>query len=176
MTDKITIGYHEGFDESLRYEYDLKPTDKVLDIGSYRREFADKIIAMYGCEVECFDALDNKTAWLFDGKLQMGGNYLYTSSLADNPDKEYWCVDIAKYLQEEISLCKINIEGGEYELINYIGMKGLMHNIKNLQVQFHLVSGYNSVDLYEKIAENLSLTHRLTWRFPFVWENWERIC
>lgn len=42
MTDKITIGHHEGFDESLRYQYDLKPTDKVLDIGSYRREFAER--------------------------------------------------------------------------------------------------------------------------------------
>jgi cyclopropane fatty-acyl-phospholipid synthase-like methyltransferase len=59
--------------ECKRYEYDLKPTDHVLDIGSYRREFADEIIKRYGCSVECFDALDNKAAWLFDGQLSFGG-------------------------------------------------------------------------------------------------------
>ena len=174
-TDKIYLGDQSGFNEELRYQYDLKPSDLVLDIGSYRREFADKIISLYGCRVECFDALDQKAAWLYDGNLAMGGEYLYTSALADNPDREYACVDIARYLQSEVALVKMNIEGGEYALIRYIFDSYLMKNIKNLQVQFHYVDGMNCDKLYGDLASLLSLTHKLTWRFPFVWESWERL-
>ena len=173
--DKVTIGNWEGFDESLRFKYDLNPEDIVLDIGSYRREFADKIIEMYGCKVECFDALDNRAAWMFTGKIAMGGNYLYTSIYADDTDKEYFCVDIADYLGKEIALVKMNIEGGEYELLKYIISKGLMKNIRELQVQFHLIDGIDSKGRYKRLSDDLSLTHKLTWRTPFVWENWKRL-
>ena len=172
-TDKIYLGDQSGFNEELRYQYDLKPSDLVLDIGSYRREFADKIISLYGCRVECFDALDQKAAWLYDGKLAMGGEYLYTSIHADKIDREYACVDIARYLQSEVALCKVNIEGGEYVLLSY--MMPLIKNIRNLQVQFHLVEGMECDLAYAMLAEQLSLTHKLTWRFPFVWESWERL-
>lgn len=173
--DKVTIGNWRDFDETLRYKYDLKPTDKVLDIGSYRREWCDKIIQMYGCEVECFDALDNRAAWTYEGKIAMGGNFLYTSMYSENIDKEFFCVDIANYLQNEIALVKMNIEGGEYELLKYIYEKGLMKNIKNLQVQFHMIEGMSNGKLYKGIADMLRITHQPTWRRPFVWENWERL-
>jgi hypothetical protein len=172
--DKVTIGNWKDFDESLRFKYDLKPDDLVIDIGSYRREFADKIIQMYGCKVECFDALDNRAAWKYNGKLAMGGDYLYTSIYAHNVNKEYWCVDIAPFLEKEVALVKINIEGGEYELLTYIIQKGLMKNIKNLQVQFHLVDGLDCQTMYELLFYRLSKTHNQTWGVPFVWENWER--
>lgn len=172
--DRVTIKSPEGFDEELRYKYDLKPTDTVLDIGSYRREFADKITKLYGCTVECFDALDNRAAWLFDGRIAMGGNYLYTSIFSEVIDKEYWCVDILKFLQSEVALCKINIEGGEYQLIQYMIDTGGIKKINNLQVQFHLVDGMDCKKLYANLAKQLSFTHKLTWQTPFVWENWER--
>lgn len=173
--DKITLGDQSNWNEDLRYQYDLKPTDYVLDIGSYRMEFADKIRSLFRCKVECFDALDNRAAWIYDGKLAVGGNYLYTSMYSEVLNKECDCVDIANYLQREVALCKINIEGGEYELLQYIISKDLMKNIKNLQVQFHYIDGKDCVKMYEVIKDFLSLTHRIKWRFPFVWENWERI-
>ncbi len=159
--------------EHLRYEYDLQPGEKCLDIGSYRREWADEMIKRYGVEVECFDALDNKAAWLFNGRLAMGGQYYYTS-MYETTTTEYWCVDIAPYLQEEIAVLKMNIEGGEYKLLDYIIEKGLMSNVRNLQVQFHLIEGANSKREYELLAKRLSVTHECVWRYPFVWENWKR--
>lgn len=170
--DKIHLGDHTDFPEDIRYDYPLGPTDTVLDIGSYRREFADRIIKEYGCKVECFDALDNRAAWLYVGKIAMGGNYLYTSALADNPDKEYWCVDINPYLCN-VALVKMNIEGGEYELLRH--MLPHIGEVKYLQVQFHLIDGMDCEKLYKDIATELSKTHKLMWRYPFVWESWERI-
>jgi hypothetical protein len=46
--------------------------------------------------------------------------------------------------------------------------------IKEIQVQFHLVEGYQQ--MYEAIGNELNKTHCLTYRYPFVWENWRRKC
>ena len=87
----------------------------------------------------------------------------------------YGCEDITKYLRQEIAVCKMNIEGGEYQLLDYIIETGTIKNIKNLQVQFHLVKGYDSEKCYKLIAKRLGQTHKITWRYPFVWESWKRI-
>lgn len=160
--------------EVLRYGYDLQSGDKCLDIGSYRREWADEMIKRYGVNVECFDALDQKAAWIFTGKIAMGGNYLYTSMYAEEKPNEYACVDIADYLQEEIRVLKCNIEGGEFVLLNYIIDKGLMNNIVDLQVQFHLIEGRDSKKEYADLEKRLRQTHELSWRYPFCWESWQR--
>lgn len=159
--------------EHLRYEYDLKRDDLVFDIGSYRGEFADEIKRLFGCRVECFEALDNRAAGIEDGTIKMGGAFYYTSTYSDTLHTYYSCVDIAKYLNEEVALVKMNIEGYEYTLLPYMIAQGLMKWVKNLQVQFHEVEG--SEKTYEHIREELSKTHRLTWRYPFCWENLERI-
>lgn len=168
---------NEGL-EWMRYDYPLTPGDKVLDIGSYRGEFAQGIKDKYGCQVECFDALDNKAAWVFDGEIEMGGQYYYTSAYDKGelgPVNKYKCVDIATYLQSEVSLVKINIEGMEYGLLGYIIQNGLHLKIKHLQVQFHLIDGIDCEAAYNQINKHLSLSHDCKWRYPYVWESWTRI-
>jgi hypothetical protein len=41
-------------------------------------------------------------------------------------------------------------------------------------VQFHLIEQDNDL-VYGKLSERLSKTHKISWRYPFVWENWERL-
>jgi hypothetical protein len=179
IMSKITIdpaGQKEWYDkkmEPLRYNYVLFPSDKVIDIGSYRREFADEIIRRYGCQVECFDALDDRAAWLYDGELMFGGAYLYTS-IYEQPTVKYKCVNIVPFLQDNIALCKINIEGGEYQLLAHIVNSGAINNIANLQVQFHRIEGMDTDEAYWLLSERLVETHDLEWRVPFVWESWKR--
>jgi hypothetical protein len=158
--------------EYLRYEYDLKPNDYCIDIGSYRREWADEIIKKFGCKVECFEALDDRAAWVYDGELEIGGVFLYSSIFTNEGKRKVKCEDIAKYLNREVALMKINIEGGEYGLIDHILKSGLITTIKNLQVQFHIVDGSDL--MYPLIERRLSKTHTLTYQYPFVWENWSR--
>lgn len=160
--------------EHLRYEYPLKPEDTVLDIGSYQREWGNKIAADYGCKVEYFDALDQRAAWVFDGDIHMGGSYYYTSMFLPHTSS-FKCVDIAGFLQSEMALVKINIEGGEYQLLDYILSSGLMKNVKYLQVQFHIVEGQDYEEAYNSIINRLSLTHKRQWNYPFCWESWERV-
>lgn len=171
--------------EHLRYEYDLKPTDIVIDIGAYVGEWATNIYRRYGCRVivvepgpwigyrsEFADVI-NKAAWVYDGVLKFGGAYYYSSPF-EQPTHEYECFDINQLLFQysEIALVKINIEGGEYKLLNHIMDAGLQRQIRNLQVQFHQIEGQDYERQYAEIAERLEETHSLTYFYPFCWENW----
>jgi hypothetical protein len=162
----MKLGSLEGWNEELRYDYHIGYGDVVLDIGSYKGIFSDRF-KQKGASVMEFDT-DTKCAWTYDGVINIGGHderasYLY-------PGENYPCVDICNYLDTRIALCKINIEGGEYELMNHILGSGLQVNVDNFQIQFHKVEGYQ--ERYDMIADRLSNTHSLTWRQPFVWENW----
>jgi hypothetical protein len=70
-----------------------------------------------------------------------------------------------------IDLMKINIEGGEYELLEELIKEGLVKSIENIQVQFHdfVPEAYSRM---RRIQEALSQTHQLTFQYEFVWENW----
>ena len=69
---------------------------------------------------------------------------------------------------------KINIEGAEYELLTRLIEVGLVKNIKNIQIQFHNFSCDSRVHM-EEIQRVLGQTHRLTYQYEFVWENWELV-
>jgi FkbM family methyltransferase len=70
-----------------------------------------------------------------------------------------------------IDLVKLNIEGGEYEVLARLIDTKAISKVDRLQVQFHLrVPEANK--RYRRIRRRLKLTHRLVWRYPFVWEEW----
>ena len=69
-------------------------------------------------------------------------------------------------------LVKLNIEGGEYGLLEHLIETGAIRKMCHLQVQFHLhVPG--AKERYRRIARQLRRTHKLQWRYPFVWESWK---
>ena len=69
---------------------------------------------------------------------------------------------------------KINIEGGEYELLDRLLDTGLINIIDNLQVQFHdHVDG--AIGRMQRIQSRLGTKFNLTYQVPFVWENWHRV-
>lgn len=172
--------------EYLRYEYDLKPEDVVIDVGAYRGEWASQIFCRYGCKLIVIEPgpwivglpigeVINKAASDHEGTLRFGGAYYYSSE-HEEPTHEYPCFDINSLLSkyDEIALVKINIEGGEYSLLDHIIKAGLHGRLRNLQVQFHCIEGEPFEDWYDRIQKQLSETHELSWFYPFCWENWRR--
>jgi hypothetical protein len=75
---------------------------------------------------------------------------------------------------DNVDLMKINIEGGEYELLPRLIDAGLIKQIKNLQIQFHRI-GKNSEKDMVLIQAELSKTHTCVYRYKFLWESW-KIC
>lgn len=171
--------------EYLRYDYDLKPDDLVIDIGAYRGEWATKIFAQYGCKLILIEPgpwilgfehgeIINKAASDHEGVIKFGGAYYYTSAY-EEPTHEYPCFDINSLLSnyDDIALVKVNIEGAEYSLLKHIMSAGLHKRIRNLQVQFHEIEGEPYQEWHEEIQTELAKSHKLTWFQPFVWESWE---
>lgn len=172
--------------EAKRYEYDIQPDELILDLGAYQGEWTRKMHDKYGCNAIMFEPVDilgefkdkdwcrviTAAAWVYDGVLSFGGNGYWTSHYIYG-NQEYPCVDILKYLNQDIAVCKINIEGGEYDLLRHILNSGMQKNIKNFQIQFH---NWNEECPAQraKIREMISLTHKQTWCVDWVWENWER--
>lgn len=171
--------------EHLRYEYDLSESDLVIDVGAYRGEWANEIFRRYQCRIIAIEPTDsilgftngqiiNKAAADYDGEMEFGGAFYYTSAFAEPNGTKHPCFDINKLLRahEDIALMKVNIEGGEYSLLKRIISEGLHLRIRNLQIQFHQIEGKPYHDWYNEIACSLSKTHGLTWQYRFVWENW----
>lgn len=172
--------------EHLRYEYDLKSDDVVIDLGAYRGEWASEIRARYGCAViavEPTDAIDGytggeiikKAAWVDDGELSCGGAYYYTSAF-EPVTHRLPCFNINTLLDrfDEIALLKINIEGAEYTLLQHVIDQRQHAKICNLQVQFHIIENQPWQAWYDGIAGLLERTHEIQWRWSFCWESWRR--
>lgn len=204
MADIVTLNeasqrnWQEAGCEHLRYEYDLGPNDLVLDIGAYRGEFAEEILRRYNCRIVAIEPTDsilqaslltsmihgqpedrvrviNKAAGHDSRPMQFSGQFLYTSVFG-TPTREYPAIDINEVVREagHIALCKMNIEGGEYDLLPRLFEEGLQTQIDDLQIQFHEIADRPYEIWYDLICETLNKTHYLTWVFPFCWENWRR--
>jgi hypothetical protein len=72
-----------------------------------------------------------------------------------------------------IDLIKINVEGAEYEILEKVLDHGLAGQLHDIQVQFHGVVP-DAAARRDALRGRLVRTHRLTYDFPFVWENWRR--
>jgi len=86
-------------------------------------------------------------------------------------------VNFEAFLQEhgisDIDLMKINIEGGEYDLLEHLIEKEVVGLIRDIQVQFHDFVPHAERRM-AAIQTGLSATHQLTYQSLFVWENWHR--
>ena len=79
----------------------------------------------------------------------------------------------AEHELEQVDLISMNIEGGEYELLKHLVTSPVIFKIKNIQVQFHdfIDNARTKRDILHIKLQN---THKLTYNYDFVWENWKR--
>lgn len=183
-------------DKTLRLNYDLDEYSVVFDLGGYEGRWASDIFSRYCCEIHVFEPVpqfaDNiKKRFAKNSKIvvyQFGlANKSFETKMSlaqdgssifqeDGNSTEITLVKAIDFLQEnqvkKIDLMKINIEGGEYDLLEHLIDEGFIKNIKNIQVQFHdFVS--NAEQRMIEIQKNLARTHSLTYQYSYVWENWE---
>lgn len=74
---------------------------------------------------------------------------------------------------EGAAFIALNVEGAEYEVLEKLIASGHITRAKYLRIQFHLTVP-RARDRYSAIASNLTATHALAWRYPFIWESWSR--
>lgn len=193
---EIDRWFHDQGDLSLRLNYDLKETSVVFDIGGYQGAFANSIYDRYESNIYIFEPVKSYYEHLtkeFNGKSKIRifnfglSNKNYSTEITVSADgsstfrksSDVETVNLCSFRDfilaeniQHIDLMKINIEGGEYDLLNSIIQEGYQAKIKNIQVQFHeFIEGAKIKR--DKIRKELSKTHVLTYDYYFVWENWE---
>lgn len=187
----------DGGDEALRSVFDIDENSLVLDFGGFQGQWASDIYARYNCQIFIFEPvkiyahkisrrfINNPKIQVFD--IALGGkNREEIMGLCDDSSSQFKksankvvikFEDVADFFDKHniktIDLIKINIEGGEYELFDRLFELDLIKNIKQIHVQFHNV-GNDSEFRMKKICSELSKTHKATYQYKFVWENWVR--
>lgn len=190
--------FRDGGDEKFRYEYPLNNDSLVLDFGGFKGQWASDIYSRYNCRILVFEPVKsfagniserfkhNSNIEVFS--FALGNNRRQdVIALEDNSSSIYIDSGIKEKIQFEdaldffnnkifqnVDLMKINIEGGEYELLARLIETGLIKKIKNIQVQFHNYGPDDKMHM-ENICLELSKTHFATYQYKFVWENWVRI-
>jgi FkbM family methyltransferase len=182
-------------DATLRLEYALSAESVVFDLGGYEGQWASDIHAMYGCRVYVFEPVPafaariarrfqrNPHIRVFDFGLapqhdtaRIGLAQDASSTFkagAESVDIRLEAIEA--FLRREnigsIDLMKINIEGGEYALLEHMLDRSLTDRIRDIQVQFHDFVPDAEARM-AAIQQRLARSHAPTYQFPFVWENW----
>jgi len=182
-------------DKTLRLNYDLDENSLVFDLGGYQGQWTSDIFSMYCSTIHVFEpvvefadaierrfcrnekisvhrfGLSNETG-VMQISVDRDSSSLYKAGNDIRPARFVRAVDFMQERQvRTIDLMKINIEGGEYDLLEHLIECALVESIRSIQVQFH-----DFVPDAEKrmasIQQELEKTHTLSYRYPFVWEGW----
>ncbi len=191
--------YLEDQKEKSRLDFDdIGPNAVVFDFGGFEGNWAAGMHARYGCKVEVFEPHPVFAARLVerfsdtpaitvhdfalgrnDGTLDLSDDGDASSAVQSNPGAAVQgkIKSAASFFSEndfaDIALMKINIEGGEYDLLPALAECNLLPKTRLLQLQFHLFEK-SHISLRETIVSMIGQTHRSDWSYPFVWEQWSR--
>ena len=183
-------------DSTLRLNYDLNENSIVFDLGGFKGDWATKILQKYRSKIYIFEPVNefyNSIASRFNGnpkiqsfKFGLGGkdeemeiSLTKDSSSVFNSDGKKEKIQIKSLVDflrnnniERVDLIKINIEGGEYDLLEDLVKHNMLNVFDNIQVQFHRFIP-ECIERRNKIREALSESHHITYDYEFVWENWK---
>lgn len=195
--------FQDNGDRTRLLDHDLNEKSVVFDIGGYTGEFTDDIFNKFGCNVYVFEPVqkfysqlcerfdENSKVSIFNYGLAAQDIQSFinvdmtngeNTSLSDREvigDSEHEKIFLKKiedvFVEQEIEqvdLISINIEGGEYELLGHLVTSPIIFKIKNIQVQFHdfVDNAHTKRDILHIKLQN---THKLTYNYNFVWENWK---
>ena len=201
FTREVDRWFADHGDETLRLDYpDLTEDSIVFDLGGYVGDFAAAINDKYGCKIylfephpdfykRCLERFKDNSQIVplnygvsdIDGSFELSDSVDGSSFLnCEHEGKQTVRCEVRAFdrvIQElevdEIDLMKINIEGGEFPLLEYLAHHEMLSIARDYQIQFHtFIKGAKSKR--DDIVDALSKTHERSWCYTFVWENWHR--
>lgn len=188
----------DGGDYALRFDYNLSTNSTVLDLGGYTGQWASDLYSRHPCKIIIFEPVRGfaeQISTRFQCNrdievLQYGlgasnrsesiGVCANESSIFKKTGKTEVIdiMDVKEWFEarriQTITLMKINIEGGEYELLERMLDTGLIECVDNFQIQFHNFQADSAIRM-SNIQKRLSSTHSPVYQYKFIWENWKRI-
>lgn len=201
--DEFELQVRKWFKDDKKYNFrtnypELNKNSIVLDIGGYYGDFAFEINKKYSSKVLVFEPhpiyfekyrkrfQNNMNITVYNFGLSDTNETLELSNDGDassfilTKNDSYISCSIREFSSvymelglKEIDLIKLNIEGGEFQVLSNIHQQIGFNNFKNIQVQFHNFVP-NAKEKRVALLKEISKSHHPTFSYPFVWENFER--
>jgi len=194
--DPYGLFLRSGGDELLLSNLDLDTKCWAIDFGGFRGEWTARILNRY--QVKCLviepvpayaksisdrfkDRSDVRVMPILFGKSE-GTQVLYlaedaTGFFAQGSPVIVEQLPISRLMdsinQETVGAASINIEGGEYQLLEMLLESNEISRFKTLLIQFHKTDCY-SPERYLRLQLGLAESHNLTWDYPFIWQRWDK--
>jgi FkbM family methyltransferase len=186
-----------GKETPARFD-NITATSVVFDLGGYEGEWTSNMRSRYDCTVHVFEPHPTFSANLSvrfkddpkvhchdfaigqtDGVLQLSDGGDTSSAFVTEGDQVTGTIrDVRKVWCElnlrHVAATKINIEGGEYEILPALIDSELIANFDQLVIQFHDYAA-GDVEKRDKIREALAKSHTCDWNYDFVWEKWRLV-
>jgi FkbM family methyltransferase len=184
-----------SIDPDLVHRADLRPGDEVWDVGASAGRGAGEIRRLHGVVVHAFEPHPGAFARLEEATRDDPGIVPHryalgrrdgTASLSlEGPGSslfgsgedacEIEVRDVVgvfdELVEDRLAYVKINIEGGEYDLLERMVETGLVERTRYLLIQFH--EWYPRAHLRRwRLRRALRRTHDQVWSYPWIWELW----
>lgn len=195
---EIARWFKDKGDETVRLDYPLTSDSIVFDLGGYHGDFASAVSSRYDCKVYIFEPVpefhqkcmerfqDESKVVCFNYGLSSEDNLLeiglaensssFASPHAQGATLQVRVRSIVECIRElgldRIDLMKINIEGGEFDVLPALIKSGDIEKVRYIQIQFHNFVD-NAAKRRDAIRAALANTHSEMWNYTFVWESWK---
>ena len=173
--------------------------DVAIDAGGHVGDWTGQIVCKYGCKVLVFEPIPEYCAQIRRRFSNNARVKIMEAGLAGHNGKESFVMDglatslfptratgnavtvelldvgdvFAQNGLSDVACMKINIEGGEYELLERMLQLDLARRVRSYLIQFH--SSAPDYDArHKRIREGLARSHRMVFAYPHVWERWDR--
>ncbi|VTU34033.1 methyltransferase, FkbM family [Variovorax sp. SRS16] len=183
----------------MRLSYPLGSADMVFDLGGFVGDFSAAIHEKYSCTVYLFEPVLSffakcQARFASDEKIHCFNYGLSSSpqtlcisldgdasSIARDTTGQLETIRLEQFDEfldqfniQEVALLKLNIEGGEFDVLEHLIETGKIVRVRHLQVQFHDFAR-DAIARRNRIRAALARTHRQDWCYHFVWESWTRL-
>ena len=188
-----------GGDEQLWTGLPLCSEDLVLDVGGYEGRWTSEILVRYGCRSVIFEPIPDALTTLKKYFVQNDRVEIVEAGLGDKTQVETMSIlndgsstferdpvaqtipvsilGVADFFQrknlEDVACMKINIEGGEYRVLEKMIVENLHYKVQYFLIQFHSFV-VDCEERREKIQQCFSDSHEKIFDYPFVWECWKK--
>lgn len=172
LTEKsqvLILGGYKG-DSTLHIYNEFNCHVKVLEpIEDYANEIASRINFPSKITIERCAASSNAEGLLLNLGGERTSQFVQSEQVVNVESR-----DIALLVQgmRQVDLLEMNIEGGEYEVLNRLISTDNITRISTILVQFHNLGLISELER-SKLRNSMNLTHENIFTFDWVWERWD---
>jgi FkbM family methyltransferase len=185
--------FYRAGGEDLLFRVQIPVEELILDFGGYLGEYSKRVRKKCPNPIYVFEPIPEYFSIMTKNLIELENVTLLNFAIGSRERVEIFRISgpatgafvagdeinvqfrsagwLAQTIDRKIGLIKMNIEGGEYELIPALKEVGILNHSRILFIQFHNLPN----NLYRESQAILEETHVRTWKYEWYWERWDLI-